>query len=52
MIAANVYPNNNAYLEAWVTHAQSLKPDAQMPNLTQFTGEQLHELVAYLRQLQ
>ena len=25
-IAANSYPNNDAYLEAWVTHAQSLKP--------------------------
>lgn len=51
-IAANSYMNNDAYLEAWVTHAQSLKPGAQMPNLTQFSGEQLHELVAYLRQLQ
>ncbi len=51
-IAGNSYMNNDAYLEAWVTHAQSLKPGAQMPNLTQFTGEQLHELVAYLRQLQ
>jgi cytochrome c oxidase subunit 2 len=52
MIAANVYTNNDAYLEAWITHAQSLKPNAQMPNLTQFTGSQLHDLVAYLRQLQ
>jgi cytochrome c oxidase subunit 2 len=51
-IAANSYRNNDAYLEAWVTHAQSLKPEAQMPNLTQFSGEQLHDLVAYLRQLQ
>lgn len=51
-IAANSYPNNNAYLEAWVTHAQSLKPDTQMPNLTQFNGTQLRDLVAYLRQLQ
>jgi cytochrome c oxidase subunit II len=52
LIAANVYPNNNAYLEAWVTHAQSLKPDSQMPNLTEFSGKQLQDLVAYLRQLQ
>ena len=50
-IAANVYPNNRAYLEAWVTHAQSLKPEAEMPDLTQFNGEQLRDLVAYLRQL-
>lgn len=52
LIAANSYQNNDAYLEAWITHAQSLKPGAEMPNLTQFTGEQLHDLVAYLRQLQ
>jgi cytochrome c oxidase subunit 2 len=52
LIAANSYQNNDAYLSAWVTHAQSLKPEAQMPNLTQFSGEQLHDLVAYLRQLQ
>jgi cytochrome c oxidase subunit 2 len=51
-IAANSYPNNDAYLEAWVTHAQSLKPEAQMPDLVQFTGSQLQNLMAYLRQLQ
>lgn len=51
MIAANSYQNNDDYLEAWITHAQSLKPGAEMPNLTQFTGEQLQDLVAYLRQL-
>jgi len=50
-LAANSFPNNDAYLEAWITHAQSLKPAALMPDLTQFTGEQLRELVAYLRQL-
>jgi cytochrome c oxidase subunit II len=50
-LAANSFPNNDAYLEAWVTHAQSLKPEALMPDLTQFTGEQLRDLVAYLRQL-
>lgn len=51
-IAANSFPNNDANLEAWITHAQAMKPGAQMPDLTQFTGEQLHDLVAYLRQLQ
>ncbi len=50
-IAANVYPNNTAYLEAWITHAQSLKPDSQMPDITQFSGTQLRQLVAYLQQL-
>jgi cytochrome c oxidase subunit 2 len=52
MIAANYYKNNDAYLEAWITHAQSLKPEAEMPNITHFTGTQLADLVAYLRQLQ
>jgi cytochrome c oxidase subunit 2 len=51
-IAANSFPNNNAYLEAWITHAQSLKPSSLMPNLTEFSGPQLQDLVAYLRQLQ
>lgn len=51
-IAANSYPNDNAYLEAWVTHAQSLKPEALMPDFTNFTGVQMRDLVAYLRQLQ
>jgi cytochrome c oxidase subunit 2 len=51
MIASDSYPNNTAYLEAWVTHAQSLKPGALMPDLTQFSGIQLRQLVAYLQQL-
>lgn len=51
-IAANSYRNNDAYLEAWITHAQSLKRESGMPNLTQFNGQQLRDIVAYLRQLQ
>jgi len=51
-IAANTLDNNNAYLEAWITHAQSFKSGAEMPDLTEFNGNQLQELVAYLRQLQ
>jgi cytochrome c oxidase subunit 2 len=50
-IAANTAPNDVASLEAWVTHAQSLKPSAQMPNITALDGEDLRALVAYLRQL-
>lgn len=51
-IAANTLVNNEANLAGWVTHAQSLKPAAAMPNITQFDGKQLRELVAYLQQLQ
>lgn len=51
-IGANTFQNNDAYLEAWVTHAQSLKPGCKMPNITQYNGVQLRSLMAYLRQLQ
>jgi cytochrome c oxidase subunit 2 len=51
-IGANSFPNNNAYLEAWVTDAQSLKPGCKMPIIKQYDGAQLRQLVAYLRQLQ
>jgi hypothetical protein len=51
-IGANSFQNNNAYLEAWVAHAQSLKPGCKMPNIDQYSGAELRGLVAYLRQLQ
>lgn len=47
-LAANAFPNDTADLEAWVTHAQSLKPEVGMPNITQFNGKDLRALVAYL----
>jgi cytochrome c oxidase subunit II len=50
-IAGNELANNTANLSAWVTHAQSLKPSAQMPNLSVFNGEELHDVVAYLETL-
>lgn len=51
MLASDIFPNNDAYLEAWITNAQSLKPECLMPSLPDFTGEQVSDLVAYLRQL-
>jgi len=50
-LASDTLVNNKANLEAWITHAQSLKPGVEMPNLTQFTGLQLREMVDYLQQL-
>lgn len=50
-LASGYYPNNDAYLSAWVTHAQSLKPGAEMPDLTVFNGDELRALVQYLRHL-
>ena len=51
MIASNWLDNNTANLEAWVTHARSLKPSVVMPNMTEFTGVQARQLVAYLQSL-
>lgn len=51
MIASEIYPNNDAYLEGWISNAQGLKRDCRMPSLPDYTGEQLADLVAYLRQL-
>ena len=51
-IASEMLPNNLASVEAWVTHAQSLKPYAQMPSLSMFTGQEARALAAYLRALQ
>jgi cytochrome c oxidase subunit 2 len=45
-------PNNEAYLRAWVAHAQSLKPGVIMPSLLDLSGTELRALTAYLRQLQ
>ncbi len=50
-LAANSLPNAIGPLSAWVTHAQSLKPLAQMPDLTILTGEEQQSLVAYLNDL-
>lgn len=51
-IAGGALPNNDATLAAWVTHAQSLKPGARMPDLAVFDGEELRDLLAYLRSLE
>ncbi len=51
-IGSDTFPNNNAYLEGWITNAQALKPGCKMPKITQYNGAQLRSLVAYLRQLQ
>ncbi|HEX4339955.1 MAG TPA: c-type cytochrome [Polyangiaceae bacterium] len=50
-IAGGSLENNTANLAAWITHAQSLKPGCQMPDLTRFSGEELLALVAYLQAL-
>jgi cytochrome c oxidase subunit 2 len=50
-IASNSFPNSRAYLAAWVTHAQAMKPGAQMPDLTAFSGDDLLALVTYLEEL-
>ncbi|MCA1828732.1 MAG: cytochrome c oxidase subunit II [Myxococcales bacterium] len=44
-------PRDVADLHAWIVNAPSLKPGTQMPALTHFTGEELHDLVDYLQTL-
>jgi cytochrome c oxidase subunit 2 len=51
-LAANSIPNRRAYLAAWAIHAQTMKPEAIMPNLTDFTGPELTALTHYLEGLQ
>jgi cytochrome c oxidase subunit 2 len=50
-IGANSFPNDKADMGAWITHAQSLKPGCQMPNLTFFDGRDLRALVDYVAEL-
>jgi cytochrome c oxidase subunit 2 len=50
-IAAYSLPNTRAYLEAWITHAQSFKPGSQMPDLTEFDGREAQALTRYLEGL-
>jgi cytochrome c oxidase subunit 2 len=50
-LAANTYPNSRGFIDGWVTHAQTMKPDSQMPNITAFTGDELRALVTYLEGL-
>lgn len=50
-IAGGILRNDTADLEAWVTHAQSLKPGTPMPDLPEFSGSDLRALVTYLQTL-
>jgi cytochrome c oxidase subunit 2 len=44
-------PRDLANLHAWVVNAPSLKPGTQMPALTQYTGQEMQDLVAFLETL-
>ena len=50
-LAAGTLANNAASMEAWITDAGRLKPGTTMPSLREFSGSQLREMAAYLRQL-
>jgi len=50
-IGANMLIRDSASLAAWSVHAQSLKPGIRMPNITQFNGQELLDLVTYLQSL-
>jgi cytochrome c oxidase subunit 2 len=51
MIGANSYPNDRAHLQAWIVRPHALKPQVEMPNLFQLTGEDINALAVYLRSL-
>jgi cytochrome c oxidase subunit 2 len=51
-IAANLLPNDHAYLPAWISRAQSFKPGAAMPDVSEFSGRELQEISEYLQQLE
>jgi len=48
---AGAFPNDESWLRAWVSHAQSLKPGVLMPSLPEFEEGELQALTAYLRSL-
>jgi cytochrome c oxidase subunit 2 len=48
---AGPFPNDESWLRAWVSHAQSLKPGVLMPSLPQFDEGELQALTTYLRSL-
>jgi cytochrome c1 len=52
MIGANSYPNDRAHLQAWIVRPHALKPQVEMPNLFQLTGDDINALAVYLRSLQ
>jgi cytochrome c oxidase subunit 2 len=50
-IAAGELPNTLGTMEAWITNAQSIKPGARMPSITQYNGTELRALATYLESL-
>ena len=50
-IAGGSFENRPQTLEAWISHAQSLKPGAQMPDRAVFDARDLHAVAAYLGSL-
>ena len=50
-IGAGLLPNSIGALEGWIANAQALKPGVQMPPNTQFAGDELRALAAYVNSL-
>jgi cytochrome c oxidase subunit 2 len=51
-IGAGWLAKDIATTHAWVMNAPALKPGTRMPALSQFSGQELHDLVSYLEALQ
>lgn len=51
-LGAGILPNRAGTVAGWITSSQHLKPGNLMPEFRQFTGTELHALVAYLGSLE
>jgi cytochrome c oxidase subunit 2 len=49
-LGAGILPNTPENVARWVTDPDAIKPGAEMPKLG-ISGDQLHDLVAYLESL-
>jgi cytochrome c oxidase subunit II len=50
-IGAGTLPNTLGNLQGWIANAQSIKPGAKMPTITQYNGQQLRALASYVASL-
>lgn len=51
-IGAGMLPNTRGSVMGWIAAVQQIKPGANMPNFNLLSGQELHDLAAYLEELQ
>lgn len=50
-LASDAFETTDDTLQTWIAHAQTLKPDAKMPDIAAFSDVDKQQLTAYLRHL-